>query len=252
MTTPAYQRERGRLAEALKALRVGAGLSGARLAEMLGWQQSKVSKIETRKQLPSQDDITAWAGAVSATPEAASDLLAMLRAARVEYAAWKDAYRESGADSVQADILELEAQTTRIAEFQPGMISGLLQTSEYAREFLHLACGPLSYGQDEDEIDRMVAKRMQRQQVLYQPAKRARVVMLEGALRARVVSVPTLIGQLDRLLAVIGLPTLELGIIPFEAAVPVFPLSGFRLYDNLVIVSVGRATVYRTLERTRA
>ena len=116
------------------------------------------------------------------------------------------------------------------------MISGLLQTSEYAREFLHLACGPLSYGQDEDEIDWMVAKLMQRQQVLYQPAKRVHVVMLEGALRARVVSVPTLIGQLDRLLAVIGLPTLDLGIIPFEAAVPVFPLSGFRLYDALVIV----------------
>ena len=56
MTTPAYQRERGRLAEALKAVRVGAGLSGARLAEMLGWQQSKVSEIETRKQLPSEDD----------------------------------------------------------------------------------------------------------------------------------------------------------------------------------------------------
>ena len=34
----------------------GAGLSGARLAGMLGWQQSKVSKIETRKQLPSEDD----------------------------------------------------------------------------------------------------------------------------------------------------------------------------------------------------
>ena len=47
-----------------------------------------------------------------------------------------------------------------------GVISGLLQTSEYAREFLHLACGPLSYGQDEDEIDRMVAKRMQRQVLL--------------------------------------------------------------------------------------
>ena len=68
MTTPAYQRERGRLAEALKALRVGAGLSGARLAEMLGWQQSKVSKIETRRQLPSRDDIAAWASAVGARP----------------------------------------------------------------------------------------------------------------------------------------------------------------------------------------
>ena len=52
------------------------------------------------------------------------------------------------------------------------MISGLPQTSEYAREFLHLACGPLSYGQDEDEIDRMATKRMQRQQVLY-PANEA-------------------------------------------------------------------------------
>jgi hypothetical protein len=59
--------------------------------------------------------------------------------------------------------------------------------------------------------------------------------MLDGAIRARVVSVPTLVGQLNLLLAVIGLPTLELGIIPFEAAAPVFPLSGFRLYDDLVI-----------------
>jgi len=96
MTTPAYNCERGRLAEALKALRVGAGLRGARLAETFGWQQSKVSKIETRKQLPGEDDIAAWAGAAGAAPETASDLLAMLRGARVEYAAWKDAYRESG------------------------------------------------------------------------------------------------------------------------------------------------------------
>jgi hypothetical protein len=35
---------------------------------MLGWQQSKVSKIETRKQLTSEDDIAAWAGAVGAPP----------------------------------------------------------------------------------------------------------------------------------------------------------------------------------------
>jgi len=105
--------------------------------------------------------------------------------------------------------VELETQATRIAEFRPGMISGLLQTSEYAREFLHLACGPLSYGQNEDEIDRMVAKRMYRQQVLYQSARRVQVVMLEGALRTRVVSVTTLIGQLDKLLAVIGLPALD-------------------------------------------
>ncbi len=236
MTTPAYQRERRRLAEALKALRVGAGLSGARLAETLGWQQSKVSKIETCKQLPGEEDLTAWIGAAGGSPETVSELLGALGGARVEYATWKDAYRESGADGVQADILKLEAQTKRIAEFQPSMISGLLQTAEYTREFLHLPCGPLSFGSNEETIEQMVAKRMQRQQVLYQHGKQVQIVMLEGALRTRVVSAPTLAGQLDRLMAVAGLASLELGIIPFEAAVPVFPLSGFRLYDDLVIV----------------
>jgi len=62
--------------------------------------------------------------------------------------------------------LELEAQTIRIAEFQPALVPGLLQTSEDAREYSHLPCGPLSFGADEDAVDQMVAKRMQRQQVL--------------------------------------------------------------------------------------
>lgn len=52
MAAPAYQRERRRLAETLKNLRTGAGLSGARLSVMLDWPQSKVSKIETLKQAP--------------------------------------------------------------------------------------------------------------------------------------------------------------------------------------------------------
>ena len=229
MTTAAYQ-ERGRLAEALTALRVGAGLSGARLAGMLGWQQWKVSKIETRKQLPSEDDIAAWAGAAGPTSETASDLLAMLRGARVEYAAWKDTYRDSGAGGVQAGhpgTRSADDQNRRVPTCTRPCIAADLRIHP---GYLHLPFGPLSFGADEDAVDQMVAKRMQRQQVLYQHGKQVTVVMLEGALRARVVSAPTLAGQLDRLTAVAGLASLELCIIPFEAAVPVFPLSGFRLY----------------------
>lgn len=236
MATPAYQRDRRRLAETLKALRAGAGLSGARLSEMLGWQQSKVSKIETLKQLPTEEDLVAWAQATSAPEDAVADMLAGLRRARVEYATWRDAYRSAGAAGAQADLLMLEAQSARIAEFQPAFIPGLLQTADYAREFLHLPCGPLSFGADEDDLERMVANRIQRQQVLYRQGDQVQVVLLEGALRTRVVSAGALAGQLDRLAAVTGLSTLELGIIPFEAPVPVFPLSGFRLYDDLVIV----------------
>jgi transcriptional regulator with XRE-family HTH domain len=236
LTTPAYQRERRRLAEALHALRAGVGLSGARLAEVLGWQQSKVSKIETRKQLPTDDDIAAWVAATGGTPETAVGLLAMLRGARVEYVAWKDAFRETGADGVQADILAYEAQSARIAEFQPGIISGLVQTADYAREMLHLPCGPLSFGEDEDAIERMINVRMQRQRVLSGHDHQVTVILLEAALTARVASVPVLTGQLAWLMSASGLPALEFGIVPREAPLPVFPLGGWRLYDNRVIV----------------
>lgn len=163
-------------------------------------------------------------------------LLRTLPVARVEYASAKDAFRSVGAAGTQAEILELEARSARVAEFQPAMISGLVQTADYARESLHLPCGPLSFGSDEDDIHRTVGFRMERQQVLYQPGKHVQVIMLEAALRTRVAPAATLAGQLDRLTAITGLPNLELGIVPFEAPVPVLPLSGFRLYDDLVIV----------------
>jgi transcriptional regulator with XRE-family HTH domain len=233
---PAYQRERRQLAETLRLLRAAAGLSGAELASRLGWTQSKISKIETLKQLPSEADITAWVSATNSGDEGMAELQELLRRARVEYASWRDSYRVGGADGVQVDILDMEARSARIAEFQPAWIPGLLQTPAYAREIMHLPCGPLSFGEVEDGIDRMIATRMQRQNALYDPGKQVQVVLLEQALRSRVVSVTTLAGQLDRLIGFSGLPALELGIIPFEAPVRVYPLSGFRLYDDIVII----------------
>jgi transcriptional regulator with XRE-family HTH domain len=233
---PAYQRERRRLAEALKALRAAAGFTGAQLAEQIGWQQSKISKIETLKQLPDEDDIRVWSSATGGSPAAVDRMLATLRSARAEYAAWKDAYRVSGAGGVQEEILALEARSTRIAEFQPAFMPGLLQTADYAREVLHMPCGPLTFGSDDADIQRAVTVRMQRQQALYDTGKHVQIVMLEGALLSRVVSVPVLTAQLIRLIDLAGLPSLELGIIPFSAGVRVWPVSGFRLYDDLVIV----------------
>lgn len=232
-----YQRDRARLTERLKALREGAGLSGSALARALGWPQSKVSKIETMKQLPNADDVRAWADKTGAPANSADELVGLLADARHEDVEWKDAFREIGASGVQAEILALESHAIRIGEFQPSMMSGLLQTAEYARESLHIPSGPMAFGSTEDDIERMIALRMQRQQALYRPGKQVQIVLLESALRVRLTSAGTLRGQLDRLIAVAGLTSLDLRIIPFETALPVFPLSGFRIYDeDLVIV----------------
>ena len=64
--------------------------------------------------------------------------------------------------------------------------------------------------------------------VLHQHGTQVTLIMLESALRARVGSAPALAGQRDRLTAISGLASVELGISPAQAAVAVFPPSGFR------------------------
>jgi len=234
-----YLREWTRLAGQLKTLREAAGLSGNRLAKQLGWAQSKVSRIENAKQLPTEEDVRLWAQGVEASSSTVEELLGILHSAVVEYTTHQRHYRAvGGAANQQMDVLALEARVTRIGEFQPAMIPGLLQTAEYAAHVLRLPCGPSAWGADEAEIERMVATRMERQQqALYRPSKRVQMVVLEGALLTRIVPAAVLAGQLDRLLAILALPAVEFGVIPFTADVPVYPIGSFAIFDADLVVT---------------
>jgi transcriptional regulator with XRE-family HTH domain len=234
-----YQRAPSALAAQLRALREDAGLTGTSLAQQVGWGQSKVSKIETGRQLPTEDDIRQWARVVSAPTAKVEELLASLERAKVEFATWREQYRAagSGADK-QADIRALEARATRIGEFQPAFIPGLLQTAQYARELLlawAVDAAQGAFGINEAGVDRLVAARMQRQQLLYEPGKQVQLVILEAALYSRVCSPEALAGQLDRLIAVTSLPNVEFGIIPFTASLPVFPICSFMIFDTELV-----------------
>jgi transcriptional regulator with XRE-family HTH domain len=234
-----YQRAPSALAAQLRALREDAGLTGTSLAQQVGWGQSKVSKIETGRQLPTEDDIRQWARVVGAPAAKVEELLASLERAKVEFATWREQYRAagSGADK-QADIRALEARATRIGEFQPAFIPGLLQTAQYARELLlawAVDAAQGAFGINEAGVDRLVAARMQRQQLLYEPGKQVQLVILEAALYSRVCSPETLAGQLDRLIAVTSLPNVEFGIIPFTASLPVFPICSFMIFDTELV-----------------
>ena len=201
-------------------------MSGRRFAQRLGWQQTRVSKMENAQQFPTEADIRAWAAAADAPADALAALMGQLDRARVEYRTFRQQYRDAGgAAGRQADIAALEATVTRIGKFQPAMIPSQIQTIGYAREVLRLPSGPSAWGATEAEIDEMAAVRAQRQQeILYQPGKQIQLVMLEAALHTRLCSPATMAGQLDRLLALDALPSLELGIIPYGTLVPVFPL----------------------------
>lgn len=224
--------ERAQLAQRLREVRAAAYSSGSKFAEAAGWPQSRVSKIERGAQMPTEDDITQWVQTVGADEETQRELLSRLAAARVEYATHKEIARaDGGLASQQAAYGEAERAASRIVEYRPAMLPGLVQTPAYGREIMGLSFT----ARDEEEIERVVGARMQRQSVIYEPGKRIEIVIGEAALRTAPGTIETLVEQLDRLTTVAGLTSVQMGILPFPV-MPIMPLSGFSLRDRVASV----------------
>ncbi len=68
-----FQTARAALGARLRELRAEAGLEGKDLAAKLGWQPSKVSRLQNGKQTPTAADLTAWAQACG-LPESDAEL----------------------------------------------------------------------------------------------------------------------------------------------------------------------------------
>jgi transcriptional regulator with XRE-family HTH domain len=223
-----FQQARADLGAQLRQLRESARLSGKDLAERLRWQASKISRLENARQTATEDDIVLWGRAVQATPEAIEELVEQASALLERQDSWRQRHR-SGLAALQEDIREMEARTALLRVFEPGVVIGLLQTTEYARSIFtrikRLYNAP-------DEIDAAIRVRMQRQEILYDQNKKFRFVLPEATLRYRLAPLDVMRGQLDRLLAVTALPNVEFGVIPFEAPLPSALLNGFWIYDE--------------------
>ena len=218
---------RAALGRRLRELRQAAALSGRQLAESLSWPPSKVSKLETGKQTPSDEDVRAWTRATG-SPGETEPLLVALHTLEVQHAEWQRQLR-GGLGPHQARLAELDAKTQLFRAFESTVIPGLLQTAEYART--RLAQGPALFAVPRD-LDEAVRARVERQQVLYRPAKRFHFVITEAALRLRLCPPSVMLGQLDRLMSVSTLPNVRLGVIGFEAEYEVAPWHGFWLLDS--------------------
>jgi transcriptional regulator with XRE-family HTH domain len=110
--------------------------------------------------------------------------------------------------------LGLEASASRIRSFDAQFVHGLFQTEAYARAVTALGHRNVS----PDEIDRWVAVRMKRQELLT-AADPPRVwsIMDEAALRRPVGGVTVMRAQLRRLAEVAELPNVTLQVVPFQA-----------------------------------
>lgn len=218
---------RNALGQRLRELRRQAQLSGKGLAESLSWQPSKVSKIENGKQTPTDGDIRAWTRATNSEGETEA-LLASLHTLEVQHAEWQRVLK-AGMLSHQVELSETDQRTKLYRSFEPAVVPGLLQTPEFARaQFSRV----VMVHRVPNDINEAVAKRMQRQEMLYSQDKAFHFVVTEATLRYRLCSPDIMLGQLDRLVSLTSLRNLRLGVIGYETQYVVDPRHGFMLYNS--------------------
>lgn len=223
----------GGLTRRLRDLRRGAGLTGTQMARDLGWTQSKVSKLETGKQMPTDEDVIAWAQACRATAEVAEGLLALLAEAQGLHREWRQQIR-LGQVEIQHNYDELARKAVTIRNAEIVYIPGLLQTADYAR--CRIEEGVRLHNASPADVEAATARRMQRQQVLYDTTKTFQFVVTEAALRLLLCPPTAMLAQLDRLLGLTGMPHVSVGVIPFGVRLPTTPQNSFILFDDSLAV----------------
>ncbi|WP_240797594.1 DUF5753 domain-containing protein [Streptomyces sp. F001] len=135
----------------------------------------------------------------------------------------------TGTESTQEEVIGWYRQTRHGKAYVPEMIWGTLQTESYATVILRQVVDFLGVP---DDVAAGVAKRMERQQVLYDGEHHYEVVLGEQALYTNIGGPVVMRGQMERLLRDIDLPSLSLGILPTTAEVAVHLMPGFDMYDG--------------------
>lgn len=228
----------------LRELRLNSGLSGTELARLAGWHQTKVSKIEYGKTKPTDADIRAWCEHTNSVDQL-DDLIASVRNIEASYLEWRRVLGTGTKRRQQASV-KLESETELMRWYEPVLIPGLLQTAEYAEEILR---NVIDFYGITDDLDEGVSKRLERQQILYKRNHKFHFVIGEQALQTTVGDDRVMMGQLDRLLAVVGMPRVWLGIVPAQSRYRV-PISNFIMFDNRLVM-VENVTAELTITQPR-
>jgi transcriptional regulator with XRE-family HTH domain len=214
------------LAVTLRHLRHRADLSGEQLAKLLGVSQSKVSRVENGRTVPSVADVQAWARACGAPTETVEALMERAEAVLTEARTWRKEHA-SGLRVKQEQIGQLEADTRVIRLFQDTVVPGLLQTAEYARRVFEF-----TNPSGQQDVAAGLAARLERQQVLFDETKRFEFLIYEAALRWPVASPAAMLGQLDRIGSLLDLPNVEIGLIPLGGPATTLLPSGFCVFGD--------------------
>jgi len=219
---------RRRLAAELRGIRESKGKSGDTVAAALKWSPSKISRYERARTGLRPREVERLLDYYEITGPRRALLLGL-----AEDAAQKGWWEEH-ADSLSEDykqFIGLEHEATSMAIWHVDVVTGLLQTEDYARHIIgsYSRVEPVAPGM----IGRLVRVRIRRQQVLNRDGLQLSVVLDESVLKRRIGDEPVMYDQLMRLVKEADRPNLTLQVLPLDAQHSVFG-------ESFVIFSFGQ------------
>lgn len=223
------QQARQALGERLREVRLAADFGTVRaFAAACRWHESKVSRIEHGRQLPSEADLRTWCAACRTEGQLA-ELVGMARAVDSMYTEWRRIHA-AGLRQVQERVTTTYQGTRRHRFYQSSVVPGVLQTPEYAQAVLSTIAGVRDL--PSGGVDEAVTARMDRARYLREGGATFAIVIEEAVLRSRLADADTMAGQLGHLLITMTLPSVSVGVIPLSADRSRWPMESFSIADN--------------------
>ncbi len=223
-----------RLAGRLRDLRKAAGLSQAKLADLLGATQSKVTKIESGRTTPSVSDLDEWAKATKAASDERTEVAALLHDLEAGRREWRAKFRR-GQHLTQREYDQMARESKLVRNFETAAVPGLLQIPDYARlrvlEGQRQGASP-----DPEEIAKAVAGRLKRAEALYDTSRTFEFLIAEPVFHWRLAPAPVLRAQFTRIITLADLPNVSVSVLPYDADLRDTPQHGFILFDDLAVV----------------
>ena len=204
---------RRQLGRYLRQLREEARITVKLASEELEWSAPKIWRIEGGATSLRALDVEAMCRLYGAKEDVTEALMGLARETKAK--GWWHSYGDAIPTWFELYV-GLENAANHLRQYEPELIPGLLQTEAYAREVFQL--GHPDIGQA--EIERAVAARMERQQILTRnlpAAPHLDVVINEAALRRPLADRPSMATQLLHIIRVAGLPNVSVRVLPLRS-----------------------------------
>lgn len=223
-TKPSPTVRRRRLGLELRRLREQAGMTCEEVGRHQDCSGPRISRIETGHIGIRPGEVRELLDLYGVTDECTREaLISIAKDARKK--GWWHQYSDVLPAWFEARV-GLEAEATVLKEYETQFVPGLLQTKEYAHAILR-AGQPTAA---DDEIERQVELRLDRQQLLKRDdPPQLWVVLSEAVLRIRVGGPEVLRAQLEHLIAMNELPHVTIQVLPLTSDAHAMPIGSFSI-----------------------